>query len=144
MLNVVYDANPDLIGLSERMNPPESITRDTVLVETGMKAGTVPISNGKTAKISGDTKSEFFAKNNIPGTTSYNFSIGATPQELKTFWDSYLSDQQNKEKEDKEKEEKEKKEKEDAEKEKAEKEKAEKEKEEAEKEKEEEKEETDN
>lgn len=141
MLNVVYDINPDLIGLSERMSPPESVTRDTVLVKTGMKAGNVPMSDGKTVKISGDTKSEFFAKNNIPGTTSYNFSVGATFDELKTFWDSYLSEQQKKDGKNK-KEDKEKAEKEKAKKEKAEKEKAEKEKAEAEAEKKEEQEET--
>lgn len=98
MLNTVYNIKPELIGLSERMSQPAdgSIITDSVLVETGMKAGTVPISNGKSAKISGATKSEYFAKDNIPGTTSYNFAIGAKPQELKNYWDSYLSAQQKK------------------------------------------------
>lgn len=106
MLNAVYNVNPDLIGLSERMTQPAdgSVVRASVLVETGMKAGTVPIANGKTARISGATKSEFFAKDNVPGTTSYNFAIGATPQELQSFWGRYLSAPPKKKKPVKEKE----------------------------------------
>lgn len=112
MLNTVYNVNPDLIGLSERMSQPAdgSVVTSSVLVETGMKPGTVPIANKQTVNVSGATKSEFFAKNNIPGTTSYNFAIGAKPQELQNFWGSYFSGLQKKKepkKEEKEKKEEE-------------------------------------
>lgn len=96
MLNTVYNVKPELIGLSERMSQPDdgSVVSSSVLVETGMKAGAVPIANGRTANISGATKSEIFARDNVPGTTSYNFAIGAKPQELQNFWGSYSSSRQ--------------------------------------------------
>ncbi len=91
VLNVVYDTRPELIGLNEKMNQPAdgSVVSSSVLVNTGMKPGSVPLPNGKTVRVSGAMKSEVFAKDNVPGTTSYNFALGAKPEELKSFWDNY-------------------------------------------------------
>ncbi|MDN6195377.1 MAG: penicillin-binding protein, partial [Atopostipes suicloacalis] len=104
VMNTVYDTNPDLLGLSEQMNPPDdgSVVRQSVVAKTGMKAGSVKLRNGATAQISGENKSELFAKNNIPGTTVYDFAIGATNKELQDFWSSQSRRPQKKQEEPKE------------------------------------------
>src|SRR5699024_7278755 len=99
---------------NERVNPPadNSITSESVLVSTGMKPGKVSLPNNKTAQISGNTKTEIFNRNNVPGTTTYDFSIGAKSSELAKFWNDYTSSQRKadeKKKEDKKKEDAEKK-----------------------------------
>lgn len=123
-MNAVYDTNPDLLGLSERMSQPSdgSIVSQSVSALTGMKAGSVALPNGRTAKISGENKTEIFAKDNIPGTTVYDFAIGATNSELQRFWNGRSSQTKEARKEtDKNKEDEEKKKKEQEEKEKEEK-----------------------
>lgn len=88
IMNTVYDTNPELLGLSERMNPPGdgSVVRRSVVPETGMKAGNVKLANGSVVSVSGENKSELFARNNIPGSTIYNFAVGAKNKELEAFW----------------------------------------------------------
>lgn len=126
VMNAVYDSNPDLLGLSERMSQPSdgSVVSQSVSALTGMKAGSVALPNGRIARISGESKTEFFAKDNIPGTTVYDFAIGATNSELQSFWtgqttqssrpkketDKNKEDEEKKKKEQEEKEEKKKKE----------------------------------
>ncbi|MDN6162090.1 MAG: penicillin-binding protein, partial [Atopostipes sp.] len=53
IMNTLYDVNPDLLGLSERVSPPEdgSIVKESVAAETGMKAGKVKLPNGKTVNV---------------------------------------------------------------------------------------------
>lgn len=90
VMNTVYDTKPELIGLSERMSPPAdgSVVTASINALTGMKAGSVTLPDGRTVRISGENKSEIFAKDNIPGSSIYNFAIGATNAELLEFWSS--------------------------------------------------------
>lgn len=88
IMNVVYDLKPELIGVNERMEPPadDSVTSESVLAATGMKAGRVELPNDRTVRVSGSTKTEIFDKENVPETTTYDFAIGAKPEELRNFW----------------------------------------------------------
>lgn len=88
IMNAVHRVRPDLVGAGQQFPLPadNSIVRDTVLANTGMKGGTVELPNGETITITGETKSELFARDNIPGTTTYDFAVGASSEELATWW----------------------------------------------------------
>lgn len=114
IMNVVYNLKPDLLKVNDRMNPPDdnSIVSESVLASTGMKSGKVSLPNNRTVQISGSTKTEIFDRDNVPGTTTYDFSIGAKSSELNSFWNNH-SNSQKKESNKKEEKKKEKDKKED-------------------------------
>lgn len=87
IMNTVYDVKPEVIGVNETLPQPDSVTSESVLVETGMKAGTVEMPGGEDIRISGSTKSELFSSDNIPGTTTFDFAVGAEDEELRDFWE---------------------------------------------------------
>lgn len=97
IMNTIHSVKPEVLGIGETMQPPAdgSIKRETVLARTGMKAGEVKLPNNRTARISGDTKSEIFSKNNLPGVTTYDFAVGAKPEELQKFWAAFGRSQQD-------------------------------------------------
>ncbi len=93
IMNAVHSVQPEALGLNETVQPPadDSVTEDSVLEDTGMKSGTVTLPNDQKVKADGQTKKELFRKDNIPGTTTYDFSIGAKSEELEEFWKNYES-----------------------------------------------------
>lgn len=91
VMNAVHSVKPEILGLGETVQQPSGITTDSVLQATGMKAGTVDLPNGNSVQISGNTKSELFSSDNIPGTTTYDFAIGADSSALQDFWSDYVS-----------------------------------------------------
>ncbi len=93
IMNAVHNVQPEALGLNETVQPPadDSVTEDSVLEDTGMKSGTVTLPNDQKVNVNGQTKKELFRKDNIPGTTTYDFAIGAKPEELKKFWENYES-----------------------------------------------------
>lgn len=89
VMNAVNNVKPEVLGLGETIQQPADVTSETVLADTGMKPGNVSLPNDGTVRASGNTKSELFRSDNIPGTTTYDFSIGAKPEELRDFWSDY-------------------------------------------------------
>ena len=112
IMNVVYNLKPELLKVNERMNPPDdnSVVSQSVLTSTGMKPGKVSLPNNRTVQISGSTKTEIFDRDNIPGTTTFDFSIGAKPDELNNFWNKQSKSQKKENKKDSKKEDEKKKE----------------------------------
>lgn len=86
LMNAIYRTNPTIIGTDRTFQQPAGIQTDTVLAETGMKSGTVRLPDGREVTAGGDTKSEIFNRNFIPGTTVYDFAIGASDEELQDYW----------------------------------------------------------
>lgn len=87
LMNAVYNTNPDIVGANEsHISAPNGITQQSVLAETGMRPGTVELPGGGTTSISGSTFTEYFSSSNVPGTTTYDFALGATDEELAEFW----------------------------------------------------------
>ena len=97
VMNAVHSVKPEVIGLDETVEPPadNSVTEESVLADTGMESGNVTLPNDKKVKANGDTKKELFRKDNVPGTTTYDFAIGAKPEELQKFWNNYESSEDN-------------------------------------------------
>src|SRR5699024_2236166 len=95
IMNVAYSVKPEILGVNERINPPadNSVTNESVLASTGMKSGRVSLPNNSTAQISGSTKTEMFVRGNVPGTTTYDFAVGAKSEELADFWSDYVNSQ---------------------------------------------------
>lgn len=95
IMNVAHNVKPEILGVNERISPPadNSVTNESVLASTGMKSGRVSLPNNRTAQISGSTKTEMFVRGNVPGTTTYDFAIGAKPEELADFWSDYVNSQ---------------------------------------------------
>jgi penicillin-binding protein len=91
IMNAVHSVKPEVLGLGETVQQPADVTSDTVLAATGMKAGTVNLPNGNSVQISGETKNELFRSDNIPGTTTYDFAIGASSSALQNFWNDYIN-----------------------------------------------------
>ncbi len=86
IMNVALEIRPEALGLNETLPQPEGITTESVLTGTGMKAGEVDLPNRDTVRVSGETKTEIFSSDNVPGTTTYDFAQGATDEELAEFW----------------------------------------------------------
>lgn len=81
-----------LLGVDQTFDVPEGITRDTVVGPTGMKPNdSVSGPNGETYVAEEPTEEEYFASDNVPGETVYDFAIDATNEELTAFWESYGS-----------------------------------------------------
>ncbi|MEY8292885.1 transglycosylase domain-containing protein [Carnobacteriaceae bacterium 52-44] len=95
IMNVAHSVKPEILGVNERINPPadNSVTNESVLASTGMKSGRVSLPNNRTAQISGSTKTEMFVRGNVPGTTTYDFAVGAKSEELADFWSDYVNSQ---------------------------------------------------
>lgn len=93
IMNAVYSVKPEVIGVGETLPLPAdgSVTSSTVLASTGMKPGNVSVPNKGTVQIGGPTKSELFRKDNIPGTTVYDFAVGAKPEETRGFWNKSIN-----------------------------------------------------
>lgn len=92
ILNVVHSIRPELVGVGQKMQPPAdgSVVTDSILVRTGMKPGKVELPNNRTITVSGATKSEIFKKDNVPGVTTFDFAIGAKPEEISKFWQNAM------------------------------------------------------
>lgn len=88
MLNAVYAVSPEVIGVDETFNEPESIVTTDVLSTTGMKPGAVTSPSGQTYTASGPMKTEIFHPDFVPGVTTYDFAVNATDRELRRFWSS--------------------------------------------------------
>lgn len=106
VMNEIYRVKPDILGIGQRVTPPTdgSLKSESVLASTGMKPGAIELSDGQTVNITGATKSELFRNSNIPGTTTLDFAVGATAEELQSFWENMFN-AQNAEDEDSEEEE---------------------------------------
>lgn len=92
VVNRVYETKPELLGAGEQYAQPENIVQQSVLSQTGMLPGTVELPGGGTRSISGETFNEYFNTAHLPQTTTYDFAIGATDEELSEFWGSAGSD----------------------------------------------------
>lgn len=89
LMNAINSTNSEIIGAdASHGGAPEGVTQQSVLNETGMQAGNVNLPGGETASISGDSHTEYFASSDIPGTTAYDFALGATDEELAEFWNN--------------------------------------------------------
>ncbi|GEK91366.1 transglycosylase domain-containing protein [Alkalibacterium kapii] len=86
LMSAVYEVKPDVFGVDEKFPKPDSVTRESVIKATGMKSGTVKTPGGGSFYYSGATHSENFKKDNVPGSTVYDFAIGASDEELAKFW----------------------------------------------------------
>lgn len=86
LMNAVYEVNPTIVGTDLAFQQPEGVVEESVLASTGMKPGRVELPGGSTTNISGSTVTEYFNNEFVPGTTTYDFSIMATDEELATFW----------------------------------------------------------
>ena len=53
----------------------------------------IELSAGQTVNVTGATKSELFRNSNIPGTTTLDFAVGATAEELQKFWENMFNAQ---------------------------------------------------
>lgn len=101
LMNAAHNTNPELIAAgTSHGGPPEGVTQQSVLNATGMQPGTVSLPGGGTTSISGDTHTEYFASNNVPGTTTYDFALGATDEELAEFWGAQQSSDSDEDEED--------------------------------------------
>lgn len=106
MMNKINEMNPTILGKDQRFRAPSGIKTESVLVNTGMKPGTVTSPSGDTFTASGDTRSEYFNSAFLPKTTVYDFAFSATDKELSDFWGSAKSekDEEAEEEENKKKE----------------------------------------
>lgn len=87
------------MGADKSFVRPNGIVSSTVLAQTGMKPGKMTLPDGKTLDVTGPTTTDLFNSNFLPGTTVFNFAVGATPSELNTFWfDTYLKAREEEEK----------------------------------------------
>ncbi|WP_236253543.1 transglycosylase domain-containing protein [Carnobacterium sp. CS13] len=91
LANAINSANPSIMGANKSFQQPEGIVSTTVNDKTGMKAGKVKLGNGKETTVSGETKTEIFNSKYLPGTTTYNFAIGANAKELQDYWGGLAS-----------------------------------------------------
>ncbi|WP_423188781.1 transglycosylase domain-containing protein [Alkalibacterium sp. f15] len=95
LMSAVYEVNPDIFGVNEEFPVPSGVTTESVIQNTGMKSGAVKMPGGRTINYSGSTHSELFKVDNVPGTTVYDFAIGATDKELANFWSGRSSSNEN-------------------------------------------------
>ncbi|MFO8069544.1 MAG: transglycosylase domain-containing protein [Alkalibacterium sp.] len=86
LMSAVYEVDPDIFGANEEFPVPQGVTTESVIQNTGMKAGAVKMPSGRTINYSGPTHTELFKVDSVPGTTVYDFAIGATDSELANFW----------------------------------------------------------
>lgn len=99
LANAIYSVNPTIMGADKSFVRPNGIVSSTVLAQTGMKPGKMTLPDGKTLDVTGPTTTDLFNSNFLPGTTVFNFAVGATPSELNTFWfDTYLKAREEEEK----------------------------------------------
>lgn len=86
LMRAAYEANPELIGQETHFTVPNSVYQDSVVATTGTKAGTFKAENGTTYTVGGSMKTDWFKKDFPPINPLFNFAIGATPEELNSFW----------------------------------------------------------
>ena len=86
LMRAAYEANPELIGQETHFTVPNSVYQDSVVATTGTKAGTFKAENGTTYTVGGSMKTDWFKKDFPPINPIFNFAIGATPEELNSFW----------------------------------------------------------
>ena len=99
LANAIYSVNPTIMGADKSFVRPNGIVSSTVLAQTGMKPGKMTLPDGKTLDVTGPMTTDLFNSNFLPGTTVFNFAVGATPSELNTFWfDTYLKAREEEEK----------------------------------------------
>lgn len=93
LINSVHSVDPEIVGADQSFpDQPSTVTEEEVLAGTGMKSGEVQLPNDETADVTGETSNELFEENNVPSTTTYDFAVGATEEELNQFWDQYQND----------------------------------------------------
>lgn len=93
LMNSVHSVDPEIVGADQSFpEQPSTVTEEEVLTGTGMKSGEVQLPNDETVDVTGETTNELFEENNVPGTTTYDFAVGATEEELNQFWEQYQND----------------------------------------------------
>ncbi len=90
LANTIYYINPDLVGANETHEKPDGIVEKSVVAETGTLAGKVTLPNGQNVTISGEQKTDLFKADALPFELSYDFSPGATAEDLTMFWNKYI------------------------------------------------------
>ncbi|WP_060970937.1 penicillin-binding protein PBP1B [Streptococcus gordonii] len=104
LVNAIYQADPNVFGISDRFNLDSSVISSEVLKATGTKPGRTTI-NGRDISLGGQTVTSYWAKNGAPA-LSYRFAIGGTDSDLQQAWAALAGNQTSdrRVREDKEKE----------------------------------------
>ncbi|MBM7643384.1 penicillin-binding protein PBP1B [Streptococcus loxodontisalivarius] len=89
LVNMIYQAAPEVIGTSDKFTLDSSVIKSDVLVSTGLKPATVSI-NGSNVSVSGTTTTSYWAKNGA-GNTVYKFAIGGSDSDYQDAWQKILS-----------------------------------------------------
>lgn len=84
LVTAINNADPKILGPSEKFTIDPSVIQASVLNSTGLKPGSVSI-NGRTINVGGTTTSSLWAKNG-PGVTTYKFAIGGTDNDYAQAW----------------------------------------------------------
>lgn len=87
LMNSLNQVRPEYIAKDQSFTVPEGITEERVLQSTGMKPGRVELPDGSEAFAFGASHTEYFNENNVPGTTTYDFGIGSSDEELRDYWE---------------------------------------------------------
>lgn len=91
LMNALDQVRPEYLAKDQSFTAPEGITRERVLQSTGMKPGRVELPDGSEAYAFGSSYMEYFNENNVPGTTTYDFGIGSSDEELREYWNNRQS-----------------------------------------------------
>ncbi|MBM7636730.1 penicillin-binding protein PBP1B [Streptococcus saliviloxodontae] len=89
LVNSIYQAAPDVLGVSDKFSLDSSVIKSTVLKSTGLKAATVSV-NGSNISVSGETTTSYWAKNGA-GNTVYKFAMGGSDSDYQDAWQKILS-----------------------------------------------------
>ena len=82
----IYQVNPSIFGTSEKFELSDDVKQVKVADFTGLKAGKVT-HNGTTYQVPSGETTSLWAKDG-PADNTYEFGIGGTDADYKTYWNT--------------------------------------------------------
>lgn len=91
LANAIYSAKPEYFDSNSRFSSqPSTISRHSVLAQTGTLGGDITLSNGTKLTVNGATISDYFSVTRPPFPLTFEFSQGANEKDLVNFWNNLI------------------------------------------------------
>ncbi|GFH41026.1 penicillin-binding protein 1B [Lactococcus insecticola] len=90
LTNAIYQANPNVFGVTDKFEMDPSVTKSTVLVSTGEKPGAFTGGGYTNFTLSGATTTSYWATSEGAPVTQYKFAIGGSDSDYANAWSQIL------------------------------------------------------
>ncbi|UUX34318.1 transglycosylase domain-containing protein [Fundicoccus culcitae] len=92
VVNDLYALRPEIFGVEQTFQQPDSVQEQTILSRTGTLPGSITV-GGVSINISQPVTTDLFKLSNPASNLSYNFMVGGNDETHAAFWNTYVAEE---------------------------------------------------